>query len=199
VVTSEIGIALRPGGFDLRTPDRIHLGAVRYRWVTPYRWAAKGFQPQPRFRVPDYPHLSYPRPNAVVRTATHDLILIRLEVAASAQQRETGLMNRRALDADSGMIFVWAQETHDAFWMENTYIPLTVAFLAKDGTIQEMQDMAPLSTDLHMPELPYFYALEANQGYFNLNGIRVGDRFVLSLGAGTAPSALADLRRWSPG
>jgi uncharacterized membrane protein (UPF0127 family) len=65
--------------------------------------------------------------------------------------------------------------------MENTLIPLTVAFLAPDGTIQEMQDMAPQTTDLHTPSQPYQYAIEVNQGYFARYGIRAGDRVKLTL------------------
>jgi uncharacterized membrane protein (UPF0127 family) len=136
---------------------------------------------QARFRVPDYVPTDYPRPNAVVSTFTHDIILIRLETAATEQQRATGLMYRHVLDPDTGMVFVWGQQTHDSFWMENTLIPLTVAFLGQDGTIQEVQDMAPLTTTLHTPLLPYFYALEVNQGFFSQNGIKVGARLSLNL------------------
>ena len=105
----------------------------------------------------------------------------RLEVADTEQARDTGLMNRMSLDPDSGMIFVWNAPVLESFWMENTYIPLTVAFVAPDGTIEEMQDMKPLSTDLHTPSRPYQYAIEVNQGFFARYGIQAGDRVALQL------------------
>jgi uncharacterized membrane protein (UPF0127 family) len=89
-------------------------------------------------------------------------------------------MYRKSLDPDSGMLFVWdGGPVHEAFWMENTYIPLTVAFMDAEGRILEMQDMEPLTTTYHMPQLPYQLALEVNKGFFASHGIRVGDRIEL--------------------
>jgi uncharacterized membrane protein (UPF0127 family) len=181
------GASLDAQGFYLRSPDRLHIGSVAYRWVISYAWNGDIYVRASKVRAPDYPSGQYPSPNALVRTRRGDLILLRLEVAATEQDRETGLMNRKSLDADSGMIFVWPTETHDSFWMENTLIPLTVAFLGQDGTVQETQDMAPMTTTLHTPALPYYYAIEANQGFFAANGIAAGDRFQLNLGPLNSP------------
>jgi len=86
------------------------------------------------------------------------------------------------------MIFIWDQPVQIGFWMENTYIPLSIAFLAPDGTIQEIDDMQPQTTNLHTPKQMYEYAVEVNQGYFQDNGIQVGDRFALNLSSATSPA-----------
>ena len=174
-ISGDDGIVLSRTGFKVRVHDSAHVGSVAYRLVTTYRLSSSLYTSVGTIRVPDYPAGHYPVPNATVRTTQRDLILLKLEVAATEQARETGLMNRHSLDPDSGMLFVWSAPAHEAFWMENTYIPLTVAFLDAGGRIQEMQDMAPLTTTLHMPAQPYMYAVEVNQGFFAANGIQVGD------------------------
>jgi uncharacterized membrane protein (UPF0127 family) len=90
-------------------------------------------------------------------------------------------MYRVKLDPDSGMVFVFPQPTREAFWMENTYIPLTVAFLDAKGRILETQDMEPQTTILHVPSQDYVYAVEVNKAYFSTNGIKVGDTLNLHL------------------
>lgn len=60
--------------------------------------------------------------------------------------------------------------------MKNTYIPLSIAFVSKDGTIEDIQEMQPLTTELHAPPAPYIYAIEANQGYFSSKGLKTGDQ-----------------------
>jgi len=105
-----------------------------------------------------------------------------LQVAGTEQQRETGLMNITNLDGDSGMIFVWPAPVLESFWMKDTNVALTIAFLSADGVIQETHDMAPLSLDLHTPKQPYSYAIEVNAGFFSAAAIRVGDKAQLRLG-----------------
>jgi uncharacterized membrane protein (UPF0127 family) len=180
-VSGDEGITVKHLVFSVRRSDTSHVGSVKYRLVTRYVWSAPFYRAVGTVQVPDYPANAYPMPNGTVRTAAGDLILIRLEVAATDQQRATGLMNRTTLDPDSGMVFVWKQLVQDGFWMSHTYIPLSIAFLSPNGTIQEMQDMQPLTTTLHYPVLPYMYAVEVNQGFFAKNGIKVGDRIELSL------------------
>lgn len=175
------GIRLAPKGFTVRLPDTAHTGSVAYRWVDRYSWLGRTYARTSHTYEPDYASGSYPAPSGTVHNAAGDTILIRLRVADTEQQRETGLMNVRSLDPDSGMIFVWTTPVHESFWMENTYIPLTVAFLAADGTIQETQDMAPLSTNLHTPQKSYQFAIEVNLGFFADHGIRAGDRVELTL------------------
>jgi uncharacterized membrane protein (UPF0127 family) len=181
LLTAGEGVRLESGDVVLRSHDSSHQGSVSYALVTRYRWSSDRYISVETVRRPDYANGNLPHPRAEIKTGHGDTILIRLEVASTESQRETGLMYRSTLDADSGMVFVWDAPVFESFWMENTLIPLTVAFLSPDGTIQEMQDMQPQTTDLHTPAQPYQYALEANQGFFVRNGIRVGDRVNLTL------------------
>ena len=181
MLTADEHITLQGASFLVREHDVAHVGSVRYRLNTPYTLCGQLFCGGTTTRAPDYSPADYPRPNGLVTTKRGDVILMRLEVAADQASQEYGLMNRKTLDADSGMVFVWDKPVHESFWMENTYIPLTVAFLAPDGTVQEMQDMAPLSTELHTPLFPYQYAIEMNQGFFASAGIEVGDKVKLTL------------------
>jgi uncharacterized protein len=189
-LTGTEGIRAVSSGFEVLSPDRRHKGGVRYRWVTTFGWHDRAYSRSKRNRVPDYSAAFLPRPNATVTTANGDVILLRLAVAITEQQKETGLMNIKTLDPDSGMIFAWTQPTSGSFWMENTYVPLTVAFLGQDGTIHETQDMQPLTQTLHTPVAPYLYAVEMNQGFFSQNGIKSGDRLHLHLSKGAGGSEL---------
>lgn len=101
---------------------------------------------------------------------------LKVEIARTAPEKAQGLMKRDRLDADSGMIFVYESPTRGGFWMKDTYIPLSIAFIAEDGTIVDIQDMKPLDQSNHMPKSPYIYAVEANQGWFAQQGIKTGDR-----------------------
>lgn len=98
-----------------------------------------------------------------------------VEVARTTQQQARGLMQRDSLAADHGMIFVYQGTVTTAFWMKNTYIPLSIAFVSSEHRIVDIQDMDPRSEVLHHPAQPYRYAIEANRGFYENNGIRVGD------------------------
>src|SRR5437870_10989922 len=91
---------------------------------------------------------------------------VRVEVADEPAEWERGLMFRTELAEDAGMLFVFPGDVDYAFWMQNTLIPLSIAFIAADGRIVDLQDMQPRSTELHVPAARYRYALEVNQGYF---------------------------------
>jgi uncharacterized membrane protein (UPF0127 family) len=181
LLTAGEGVRLTHCDVVLRVHDDAHQGSVQYALFTRYQWETKRFVPVATTMRPDYPRGDLPHPRAQVKGAKGDEILIRLEVASTEQAREIGLMNRTILDPDSGMVFAWSAPVLESFWMENTYIPLTVAFLAPDGTIREMQDMQPLTTDLHTPAQPYQYAIEVNQGFFARFGIKAGDKIALQL------------------
>lgn len=101
---------------------------------------------------------------------------LKVEVARTSQEKAVGLMRRDKLDADSGMIFVYESPSQGGFWMKDTYIPLSIAFIAADGAIVDIQDMQPRDLSNHMPRAPYIYAVEANQGWFAGQGIKIGDR-----------------------
>jgi len=99
-----------------------------------------------------------------------------VELARTAAERSRGLMFREGLAEERGMFFVFAQETKAGFWMKNTKIPLSIAFIDGEGTILETQEMEALSEQLHAPARPYRYALEVNQGWFERHGLGSGDR-----------------------
>lgn len=96
------------------------------------------------------------------------------EVAANDETRMQGLMHRRVLPENRGMLFVFRETTRHAMWMMNTYIPLSVAFLDERGVIINIADMQPQTQDTHPAARPAKYALEVNQGWFKKRGIVAG-------------------------
>jgi uncharacterized membrane protein (UPF0127 family) len=100
---------------------------------------------------------------------------ITAEVAATPEQRATGLMHRFSLRPDHGMIFVFERPERQSFWMKNTFIPLSIAFIAPDGRIINVDDMAPHDETTHSSKGPALYALEMRKGWFAERGIRAGD------------------------
>jgi uncharacterized membrane protein (UPF0127 family) len=96
------------------------------------------------------------------------------EVATTDAQVRTGLMFRFSLAPDSGMLFVYSTPQPMAFWMRNTYVPLSIAFIAADGRIINIEDMAPLDERLKFSTAPALYALEMRKGWFAQKGIRAG-------------------------
>ena len=98
------------------------------------------------------------------------------EVAATPDQRMTGLMHRFSLKPDHGMIFVFERPEPQAFWMKNTFIPLSIAFIGGDGHIVNIEDMAPQDERQHWSAGPAQYALEMRKGWFAEHGIGPGDR-----------------------
>jgi hypothetical protein len=100
--------------------------------------------------------------------------LIDTQVAASPEQRSIGLMFRKEMPASEGMLFVFEQPAQQCFWMKNTLLPLTAAFVADDGTIVNLADMKPQTTDSHCSARPVRYVLEMNQGWFAKKGIKAG-------------------------
>ncbi len=99
-----------------------------------------------------------------------------VELARTAEERRRGLMFREELSEDGGMLVVFPGDTSGGFWMKDTSIPLSIAFLAADGTMLDIQEMEPLSEELHQPPGPYRFALEVNQGWFEERGFGTGDR-----------------------
>jgi uncharacterized membrane protein (UPF0127 family) len=104
---------------------------------------------------------------------------IPVEIADTPAKRETGLMGRSALAPNAGMLFVFGQDQPLSFWMKNTLIPLSIAFMDSRGRIVDIQDMQPLDQTPHDSAAPAKYALEVNQGFFAAQGIQVGDQAVL--------------------
>ena len=104
-----------------------------------------------------------PLPEIELHVAGHGL---QAEVARTRRQRETGLMFRRELARDHGMLFVFTHDQPVCMWMKNTYVPLSVAFVEADGTIRNIDDMQPLTLDAHCAGAPVRYALEMPLGWF---------------------------------
>ena len=98
------------------------------------------------------------------------------EVAANDAARTTGLMHRRMMPENRGMLFVFDHASPQSFWMMNTHIPLSIAFIDERGAIINIADMKPLTTDPHPSAAPAKYALEMNQGWFAKRGIKAGAR-----------------------
>ncbi|MEI8168294.1 MAG: DUF192 domain-containing protein [Rhodoferax sp.] len=100
--------------------------------------------------------------------------LIDTQVAATPEQRATGLMHRKEMPTSEGMLFIFEQASQQCFWMKNTLLPLTAAFVADDGTIVNLADMKPQTTDAHCSTKPVRFVLEMNQGWFEKKGIKAG-------------------------
>jgi uncharacterized membrane protein (UPF0127 family) len=99
-----------------------------------------------------------------------------VEVANSDTKRQQGLMYRKDLAKDRGMLFLWPQSNTKCMWMKNTSLPLSVAYLSNDGVIQEIYNMIPFSEDSVCSAYSTRIALEVNAGWFEENGIAVGDK-----------------------
>jgi len=111
--------------------------------------------------------------------ASGQVFPLRVKVADEPSEWSLGLTHRTELEPDAGMLFVFPTDVEYSFWMQNTHLPLSIAFIAADGRILGLTDMQPRTTDLHPPPGPYRYALEVNHGLFARNGIAVGDRIRL--------------------
>jgi uncharacterized membrane protein (UPF0127 family) len=112
-------------------------------------------------------------PTATVKVAGHSL---RVEIVANDDDRARGLMFREKLGRDDGMLFVFPEIAYHSMWMKNTLIPLSVAFVDRDGTILNILDMEPHSLDSHMSAGPALYAIETNKGWFAAKKVKAGDK-----------------------
>lgn len=99
---------------------------------------------------------------------------LRIEVADTYPKREYGLMNRKKLASDGGMLFKFPYYNRLSFWMKDTYIPLDIAFIDDDGVVLQIESMSPMSTKAVVSDSPCKYALEVNKGWFEENDIREG-------------------------
>ena len=102
--------------------------------------------------------------------------LIQAEVASSFQTRATGLMYRKTMPANQGMLFVFPAVEQHCMWMKNTLLPLSVAFIEPDGTIANVEDMEPQTEISHCSVKPTRFALEMNKGWFAQKGIKPGTK-----------------------
>ncbi|MEO8288885.1 MAG: DUF192 domain-containing protein [Chloroflexota bacterium] len=105
--------------------------------------------------------------------------VVTVEIADTEAARSLGLMFRSSMQPDAGMLFDFNGETTGGFWMQNTILPLSIAFIQQDGTIVNVADMEPLNTNTVEAAGPYYYALEANQGFYAAHNIKAGDKVTL--------------------
>ena len=109
---------------------------------------------------------------------THGETLV-LELALTPAQRQQGLMHRQLMPEDAGMLFRFERQETGGFWMEQTFIPLTIAYLDEDGTVLELRDGKPLDRTILTPAQPYRNTLEVNQGWFERHQLGVGAKLTL--------------------
>lgn len=101
---------------------------------------------------------------------------IEAEVAATQENRMVGLMQRRSMPANHGMLFVFTEQQRHCMWMRNTLLPLSVAFLDEQGRILNVEDMQPQTEDNHCAAKPARFALEMNLGWFKQKGLAAGTK-----------------------
>jgi uncharacterized membrane protein (UPF0127 family) len=107
---------------------------------------------------------------------TAGMHVIQAEVAVTDRERAVGLMHRRDMPANHGMLFVFEEAQPQCFWMKNTLLPLSIAFVADDGSIVNIADMKPLDQTSHCSAKPVRFALEMNQGWFAKRGLKAGSK-----------------------
>lgn len=122
-----------------------------------------------------------PGPVEVVCVGPHAVIV---EIAATESERSRGLAGRDSLPENRGMLFVFDEAGEHLFWMADTTIPLSIAFLDPEGIVLNMEEMEPLSLETAGPDAPALYALEVNRGWFAERGVAVGDTVRLGASAG---------------
>ena len=140
--------------FDTLLSSRVLLGALLFA-------AAVAAQADARTRTTQ------------IKVGPHPL---RVEVAATDPEREKGLMFRKSMGANEGMLFIFEEPAYHAMWMKNTLIPLSVAFIDREGTILNILDMEPQTLDSHMSAGPALYAIETNVGWFAAKKVKAGDK-----------------------
>lgn len=104
------------------------------------------------------------------------MYLIDVQLAVTPEQREIGLMFRKNMPNHEGMLFVFEHKSEQCFWMKNTFLPLTAAFLDDDGRIVNLADMQPQTSQTHCSVRPVRYVLEMNQKWFSTRKLGPGDR-----------------------
>ena len=120
------------------------------------------------------PATAYAQPKLLTVKLLAGPYAIQAELAQSPRQRELGLMGRTAMAPHEGMIFAFEEAGMQCFWMKNTLLPLSAAFVKADGRIVNIEDMAPMTDQTHCSTEPVHYVLEMNQGWFKQKGIKPG-------------------------
>jgi uncharacterized protein len=143
---------------QVRTRQKCQLAAV---WALAWLAVNVAAQPGPQLNLP----------KTQLQAGMH---VLEVQLAQTAEQRQIGLMWRKEMPQHEGMLFVFEQIATQCFWMRNTWLPLSAAFVADDGTIVNIADMKPLSDDSHCSEKPVRYVLEMNAGWFAKRQLKAG-------------------------
>ncbi len=114
------------------------------------------------------------------RQLSHPIVVINqdtlsVEISDTQEKRKIGLMFRDKLEWNKGMLFIFDEETSLEFWMKNTRIPLSIAFINSKYVIVDIQQMKPFSKDTYLSKFPALYALEVNKGWFKQHNIKAGE------------------------
>jgi len=146
----------------------------------------------PEAAAPTTPAGGGGRPTAEYRLEPLDgpAVTVRLEIAADPAARARGLMGRREVPEGTGMVFLYPEDVAEAFWMKNTLVPLSIAFVAADGRVVSVAEMTPCEADpcpTYAPAGPYRYAVELTAGAFPAAGVGKGAKVVP-----TDPAALPE-------
>jgi uncharacterized protein len=120
-------------------------------------------------------------PTVTIHASCGEEVRVRVEVADDPAEQAKGLMERTTLGENRGMLFVFPEERELSFWMKNTLIPLSIAYIDSEGRIVDILNMKPLDDrpPHYVSSEPAQYALEVNQGFFEKRGVKVGDRVEL--------------------
>lgn len=168
----------------------LHPGWAVLAWADALQTTAACFIPSPEYpngaldgTQPDNTQLNSTQLDSAQRSPT----MVQLEVADTTEARSTGLMHRKHLADDAGMLFVFPSQRagHTGFWMYKTLIPLDIAFLNDDGYIARVLSMVPCphhrprQCRSYRPDVPYSQAVEMNAGFFDRHRLREGDRLLI--------------------
>lgn len=123
-----------------------------------------------------FAHAQEPQSNLQHTRITAGMYQIDAQVAQTPVERQIGLMFRKEMPQTEGMIFVFEQPATQCFWMKNTLLPLTAAFVADDGRIVNLVDMKPMTEDSHCSKEPVRFVLEMNQGWFSHKNLKEGSK-----------------------
>jgi uncharacterized membrane protein (UPF0127 family) len=130
-------------------------------------------------RAEGSPDISKPNPPLETVAIESGGTRLLVELAVTEQERNRGLMYRKTLEDGKGMLFVFEYDQKLAFWMKNTSLPLSLAYLGSDGSILQILDLVPFSLEGRSSTRSARYALEVPQGWFDRAGLKVGDRFAI--------------------
>jgi uncharacterized membrane protein (UPF0127 family) len=115
--------------------------------------------------------------SCTIESSSGEILPLEAEIARTDEERAQGLMYRKSLDDGKGMLFIFERDEILSFWMKNTLVPLSIAFIASDGRILEIRDMEPESLIPVRSGRSARYALEVPRGWFSRAGVKPGDRF----------------------